>query len=916
MDWRAHVRQELRDITGDPARDEEIVEELAGYLAERYAEHLASGATPAEALARTTGELRESERLAPALRRADRPRLVHPIPPPQTGEISVLRDFRQDIGYAARLLWHSKGFAIAAVLTLGLGIGATTAIVSVVDRVLLRPTPLADAGRLMMVWETDRNSGTTREPSSLPDYLDFVERSRQFASLAAFMGGEATLSPGDGDPLRLAGLAVTHGFLSTLGIRPLLGRAFSADEDRPGGPAVVLISAGLWERFFQRRPDVIGRTIRINDRDQTVVGVMPQDADFGVMQVLGDAAYSRAFADRDVRSRVDAWMPLAGDPADLPRDTHPIFVIGRLAPGATRATAQSEMTAITADLERTYPSNRARGAFIEPVPDVVFGRARPPLRMLLVAVGALLLIACVNVANLLLARGTVRAREIAVRTALGAGTTRLLRQFVAENLVLTFVAVLLGVVFAAVGLRALLALAPADIPRLASVAVDLRVFGIALAIAVVTGLVFGLVPVWQSRRLDVQGALKSEGNRGASAGRSAAALRSSLVVGEIALSVVLVVATGLLIKSFWRVEHVDAGFDARQVLKAEFQLPPSRYPAEMRLWPNFVAARRFNDELLRRVRSLPGVETAAIAGNHPLDAGFTNSFQVVGRESEARDWPEISVRRMTSDYFSTVRLALRGGRLFADGDNAAAPPVAVINEAASRRFFAGREALGQQIRFWGITRAIIGVVADERFHGLTTSSPPAVYIPLGQAPSVDGSEVLLVRGVTPPGSLEAAVRETITAIDPQLAVFGMEPLEATVSQSIGQRRFLVVLLAVFASLALTLAAIGIHGVLSYAVASRRREIGIRMALGAAPERVTRLVLGQGLRLTILGVAIGLAGTLAVRQLFAALLFDVAATDVATIAITLPVLTGVALLAAYVPARRAVRVDPLASLREE
>jgi predicted permease len=915
MDWRKEVRSALRAVTGDAARDEEIVAELAEHLAQRYDELRTIGLDADDARRRTLDELRSDTRLRSALRGADRPRPLAPHPPSMSGRPRMIHDLWQDIRYAARMLGKNAGFTMAAVLTLALGIGATTAIFSVVDAVLLKRVPFAEQDRLMMVWETDRNTGTTREPASYPDFVDFTQRSRQIEAFAAFGAGEANHTPNEGEPQRLAAMVVSERFLPVIGVKPQLGRNVTSEETAANGPPAVLISDRLWERLFHRRPDILGQTLRLNERDRPIIGVMPRDADFGIMQVLGLAAYNRAFADRDARSRVDVWLPLRYDPA-IPnqRSTHPIFVVGRLAEGATPVTAQQELAGIMSALEAAYPENRARGVFIEPIGDVVFGRVRPALWVLLAAVGVVLLIACVNVANLLLARGTARVREVAVRSALGAVSRRLARQFVAESLVLTLGASVLGVLLAFGGLRALVAMAPADIPRLSSVAVDARVLGAALAMALTTALVFGLVPLMQSRRLDLQTALKSDDGRGATSGRERTWFRSSLVVTEIALAAVLVVAAGLLIKSFWRVQQIDPGFDVRGVVKAEFQLPRSRYPTNN--WPNFVEVHRFNADLLRRVRSLPGVETAAIAGNHPLDAGFTNSFTIVGREAEGRDWGEISVRRVTPSYFETVKLALRRGRLFTENDGAVAPAVGLINETAARRFFEGRQPLGQQIRFWGLARTIVGVVADERFLGLTRESPPAIYAPLDQAPSYTHDEVLLVRATGTGASQLGPMRAAINEVDRGVAVFGMEPLTQTVSESIGQRRFVMLLLVLFAILAVTLAAIGIHGVLSYSVAQRRHEIGIRMALGAGPGRVTRLVMAQGARLTAVGVAIGLAGALMALRLLTRLLYGVSAADVATMATAIPLLVVVAMVATYLPARRAVRGDPLGALRDE
>jgi putative ABC transport system permease protein len=915
--WRRLVRDALGRATGDAARDEEIVEELAQHLAERHAEALARGADPATALERALAELSSTRSLPRAIRRARRGASRPLNPPPNSGRSHMLKDFWQDVRYGARLLRRARGFTAAAVLTLALGVGATTAIFSVVNSVLLRPVPFADQDRLTMVWETDRNSGTLREPASWPDYVDMQRESRQFEALGAFVATEVNHTPDDGEPTRLATMAVTHDLLPLLGLVPLTGRGFTAEEDRPGGPQIVLISERLWERQYDRRADIVGQTIRINDRPFTITGVMPRHADFGAMQILRHAAYSRGFADRDVRSRVDLWAPLQADERQYVRSTHPILVVGRLARGAGIDAAQQEMTALMAQLERAYPGdNAARGAFVEPMSSVIFGRVQTPLWVLLASVGVVLLIACANVANLLLTRGAGRVREVAVRSALGALTPRLVRQFVAENLVLTLVAAGLGVALAWLSLKALVLVAPPDIPRLSDVAIDGRVLLTALGLAVATGLVFGLVPVAQARRLDVQSALKAEESRGATAGRSRGAMRSVLVVSEVALAVMLVIGAGLLIKSFWRISRVDTGFNAEGVAKAEFQLPGTRYPRTGREWPNFAEMHRFNDDLLRRVASVPGVEAAALVGSHPLAPGFTNSFTIAGREDESRNWPEISVRQVTPGYFDVVRLRVSSGRLFGAADGTIAPPVGLINATAQRMFFEGRDPIGQQIQFWGVARTIIGVVADEKIHGVLKATPPAVYVPLAQAPPFGGGEALLVRTSAGVATLLAPVRSAIRDIDPQLAVFGVEPLERTLAESVGQQRFVTLLLVLFALLAVTLAVIGIHGVLSYSVAQRRHEIGIRVALGAPPVRVTRLVMRQGAVLTVTGMLLGVAAAFALTRLLANLLFGVSATDAATFLAVLPVLAGVAMLATWLPARKAVRIDPLQALREE
>jgi predicted permease len=552
--------------------------------------------------------------------------------------------------------------------------------------------------------------------------------------------------------------------------------------------------------------------------------------------------------------------------------------------------------------------------FVEPLSAVVFGPVRPALLVLLTAVGLVLLVACANVANLLLARGSVRRREVAVRTALGASGARMMRQFAVEGILLALAAAAVGAGLAVAGVRILVALAPADIPRIADAAVDLRVLTITLMVSVMAGLVFGMVPALQARRVDLQGSLKGEGGHGGSSGAERARMRAILVVGECALAVMLVIGAALLIKSFWRIQHVDPGFQSSGIVKAEYQLPSSRYPVDFRRFPNLTEIHAFTHGVLAKAEQLPGVEAAAVSGYHPLDPGFTNSFRIIGREAEAATQPEISVRRVTPGYFRTMGVSLVRGRLLADSDTPTAPPVLLINEAAVRRFFDGQDPLGKQINFWGTNRTIVGVVGNERFHGLEEAPPIAVYAPLDQAPSVNGAGVLLVRTAGDPRALVASVRGAIREQDAQLAVFGLEPFAETVSRSVAERRFTMLVLGLLASVALFLAAIGVHGVLSYNVTARAREIGIRMALGAQPSGVRRLVVMQGMTLALVGTAIGLAAAFVLTRSMGTLLFGVTPTDPLTF-IGVPLgLVLVAFVASYLPARRATQVDPVAALR--
>lgn len=895
--WRRY----LRLLGSDPVADAD--DELAFHLSMRVEDLMRSGIPESEARRRAEREFGDVGRIRRELTGIGRTRQRRERR--RRGWESLVQDLR----FAVRTLRSNSGFTLGAVLTLALGIGASTAIFSVVDGVLLRPLPFRAPEELVVVWETDRASGTDREPASWPDFVDFRERSRTLRDAEAVMAAEATLAPEAGDAERLSSVAVTHGYFDLVGVEPVLGRAMTAEEDRPGGPRVALLGERLWRSSYGSDPGIIGRTIRLNGVPHEVIGVMPADADFGLDQVHARAAYHPAYTGE---GSVDVWTPLQADAERYPRETHPIFVIGRLAPGSDADAAQREHAAVAADLEQAYPENEARGVNVEPLETVVFGPVRPALMVLLGAVGLVLLVACVNVASLLLARGTARAREVSVRAALGAGTGRLARQFAAESLLLALLGAVAGVALAFGGLRVLLAMAPADLPRLGDVGIDARVLGATLAVTLLVGLVFGIVPTVQSRRIDVAGALRS-GGRAGSEGRSRGRLRVTLVVVEVAAAVALVVGASLLVRSFRSVLEVDPGFEAEGILKAEYQLPATRYPQGFATYPNWVEVHAFDTALLERVRALPGVESAAIANVHPLDAGITNSFVIVGREAEAHDWPEISLRNVTPGYFATVGLDVVAGRGLLDGDVADAPMVALINRSAADRFFAGRDPLGHEIRFWGIARRIVGVVEDERIHGLTEAVPPAVYVPLAQAPWPGGA--LLVRA-TDPERLAGPVRAAVRDIDPGLAVYGIEPLERTLAGSVSRHRFPMMLLGAFAVLALVLALVGTYGMLSYTTARRTREIGIRIALGASRRSVLLQVLREGIGFAGLGIALGLAIALAGSRLVEGMLFGVEPTDPAIYLLVAVVVLAAAVVACWAPARRAMAVPPQEALRGE
>jgi predicted permease len=818
-----------------------------------------------------------------------------------------MEEVRQDLRVGFRMLRRSPAFAIVAVLTLAVGIGANTAIFSVVNAVLLQPLPYAGAERLVMLWENDRNSGTVRESASVPDYFDFVARNRVFSGIVGLQPRALNFaSPAPGaDAELLSAAAVTRDFLPVVGVSPILGRGFLPAEESPGGAPVALISEHLWRTRFAASPSAIGRQMMLEDSSYTVVGVLPDGLDLPSMPP-GFTSLS---------SDVDVWLPLAATPASSPRSRHDVVLVARLRPGVTAAVAQREMAAIASQLEEEHPGdNRARGVFIEPLRTSLVRNVRPALAVLLAAVALVLLIACANVANLLLARTAARRREVAVRVALGAGAPRIAMQFFVESIFLALAAALAGVGIAALGLRALLSLAPADLPRAAAVSLDARVLGFTMVVALALAIVFGLLPALVSRRMDVQSALREEGGRGASGSRARSRLRAALVVLEVALSVMLVIGAALMIRTVWSLRNVSPGFQPDRLLEARYQLPPSRYQQDFSTFPRWTEVAGFHRRLIERLETIPGVKSASVSASDPLETGFTNSFVIVGREAEAEHQPEIYVRSASPSYLATAGVRLLRGRMLTDGDDAEAPPVLLMNESGAKRFFPDADPVGQRIRFWGASREIVGVVADEKFAGLAAQTPPAVYPPLWQVPM--SSVSLLVRTSGDPAAAVPAVRREMRALDPQIALYDVGTMGEALTQSIGKERFTMLLLGSFAVLALVLAVIGVHGVLSYAVEQRRRELGIRMALGAQRSAVLGMVVRQGMTLSLVGIALGLVGALAVTRLLGALLFGVGPTDAATFTIVALVIARAAARARSPPARGPTAIDPATALRAE
>jgi predicted permease len=824
--------------------------------------------------------------------------------------VGAVDELGRDLRLSLRLLRSHGAFTAAAVGTLALGIGANTAIFSVVDAVLLSDSPFSDPERLVMLWETDRNSDNFHEPASWPDVEDFRERSRTLSSIGAVVGQDLTLG-GDVEPERVTGLAVTPNLFQLLGVRPLAGRLFHEDEGDFAAAPVAVLGEEFWRERYGADPGVIGRPITVDERVGTIVGVVPASADLGIRQVHERADYAPSFSGDDV----DVWLAFRPTAVAFPRQTHPFLTLARLAPGASLEAAQRELSSIAAELEALYPEDNAgRGVNLEAYSEVVFGPVRPALWLLLGAVALVLLVTCANVANLLLARTAARSREVAVRQALGAAASRIRGQFLVESLVLTAFGAAAGVGLAYLGLEALLAMAPPDIPRLQSATVDGRVLMYTAGIATLVALAFGMLPALHAGRLDIQQTLKSQPGRRVSEGRSGRRFRSALVVAEVALAVMLVIGAGLLLRSFWELQRVDPGFDTTRVLKAQYQLPGARYPRDFARWPDIPEINDFHGRFLEAVRAIPGVEAASIAGGHPLDPGFTNSFQIVGREAESTDFPEIRTRFLSPGYLETLGVDLVAGRGIEPGDDARSTQVVLINRAAEERYFPDGEALGQWIRFWGTDRQIVGIIGDERFRGIDVPPEPAAYAPLQQNPQQVAT--VLVRAAGDPTALVPEIRRRFRQIDPQLALFGVEPLAATVSASISRPRFIAMLLALFGGLAILLALIGVHGVLSYTVAQRAPEVGIRMALGASRRAIMAAVVGEGLGLAGIGVAVGVGAALVGSRLLSSLVFGITTTDPMTFAVVTAVVLGTAAVASLAPALRATGADPIAALRAE
>ncbi|MBI1761613.1 MAG: ABC transporter permease [Acidobacteria bacterium] len=893
-DWKPLVRQRLALLRLSPEREIEIVEELVLHLEAAYEDALAAGWSAAAAEARAVHgydwRLLECE-----LSRLERP--WHP--PAQTVEWLERRggmrmeSLWQDLRFGARMLLKQPGFTLIAIVTLALGIGANAAIFSVVNTVLLRPLPFKEPERLVLLRET-KLPQFPEFAVSPANFLDWQKQNTSFERLVGMRPVNLNLT-GTGDPERLRGLSVTEGMVALLGIQPQLGRGFLPEEHQPGKSNVVLLSHALWQRRFGGDPKIVNQTISLDGQSYTVTGVMPATFHFW---------------ERDT----ELWTPISFTTQQAQnRGGHNLSrVVGQLKPGVTFEQARTEMVTIAGRLAAQYPEvSTGSNVMLMPLLDFTVRRIKPALLVLLAAVAFVLLIACANVANLLLARAAGRQKELAIRTAMGAGRGRVVRQLLTESMLLSLAGGVAGLLLATWGTRLLLALAPPNLPRLSDVSLDGRVLAFTALVTLLTGVIFGLIPAWQATRPNLNETLKDAGRGSTEGGRQF--VRNGLVVLEVAAALVLLVGAGLMIKSFWRLQQVDPGFNPDKAMIATVSLPKRKYPEE----PQQVA---FFQQLLEKVSTLPGVQSAGAITVMPLsDDDFVLGFDIGGRPplppgaGQSTNYYSVS-----ADYFKTMGIPLRRGRLFTERDTKDAPHVALINETMAQRIFPNEDPLGKRINFKGGDKPdwyeIVGIVGDVKHYGLAQQTTLQTYEPYTQ--QTFSTMTLVARTTGDPLALSAAIRNAVLSLDKEQPVSSLRTLDQLVSTSIEQQQFSMLLLGVFAAVAMLLAAVGIYGVLSYAVTQRTHEIGIRMALGAGQREVLRLVVGQGMRLTLLGVATGLVAAFALTRLMAALLFSVSATDPLTFAAIAVLLLLVAFVACWIPARRATQVDPLIALRAE
>ncbi|MEY2510507.1 MAG: hypothetical protein QOE26_1270 [Verrucomicrobiota bacterium] len=815
----------------------------------------------------------------------------------------MIREFR----LAFRNLVKTPGFTLVAVITVALAIAANTAVFSLVNALLIRPLPFKAPQNLVLLFEKFSGQGLDQIPVSAPEYLDWEKQTRSYERIAAFNFADFNLTGGD-TPERIQGAVVTPSLFQLLGVAPTKGRAFNDSEFGEGNDGVVMISERLWRRRFNSDPQVVGTQVSINGRSVTVVGIMPANFEFP-LPLFG--VQGGTFAER-----ADMWKPIAFTKSELEsRGSRSYGIIGRLKSGVAVAQAQAEANTIVANWHPLFPDNYEPstkfGATIYPLHDLVIGGMRPALMILLGAVAVVLLIACANLTTMLLARAGAREREFAIRLALGAGRMQLVRQMLSESVLLAIIGGTAGVVLAIWGLDLLRSIGAQTVPRIAEVNLDLRVLLVTLGTAVVTGIVIGLIPALASGKPELTEALK-EGGRGATSGLRRNRLRNALVIAEVALALVLLVGAGLLLKSFVRLQNVHPGFETKNVLTMEVALPLLKYPRGK-------PVADFYAEATRRVKELPGVEAAAFTSILPLSGtNSDSSFAIEGRDPAVdKVYPDEEIRDITPEYFSVIKVPLLQGRFFNDSDQFDGPGVVIVNNSFAKKWFPNQDVIGKRITFSDTRKpdakwmTIVGLVGDMRHRGLDLDPKPEYYGAHNQTPY--RGMILAVRSAQDPRSLTTAIRREISRLDPDLPAANVRTLEQVAADSIAPRRLSVVLIGVFAVVALVLASVGIYGVMSFLVVQRTHEIGVRMALGAQRADVLRLVIGRAAKLVLFGTGIGLLLGVLSGSALRSLLYNVGAFDPTTFLTVTFALCAVSFLASYIPALRATRADPMIAL---
>ena len=882
------VRMRLRSLARRNRVEEDLDRELRFHLEQQMEENLAAGMPPAEARRAALGRLggvAQIQEECRDMRRTD-----------------WIETFWRDLRYALRMLAASPGFTVVIVLTLALAIGANSAIFSVIDGVLLRPLPYPEANRIVRVFF--HSSSFPKFPLNPFDFRDFRGLLGSFESLAGFTRADLQLS-GTGQPERFTGFSVTAGFFHVLGLHPARGHEFNANDEIPGNEQQVILSDRLWRNRFAADPHIVGRKITLDSRPFTVAGVMPPGTEHP-----GNAYNGVAHGET-----VDLWWPFAfrGDPTE--RGSHYLEVIGRMKKGVTAAEAQAEMNALIARIRRQRPGALVGWqALVVPLYQEIVGPSRRLLWVLLGAVGLVLLIACANAANLLLARASARQREIAVRTALGANRLRLVRQMLTESLLIAVVSGGLAVALAVAGVRVLVSLLPADFPRADTIHINAAVFAFTLLVALATGVLFGLAPALQATHGDVQDALRA-GGRGAGGSRGHLRLRNVLVVGEVSLACLLLIGAGLMLRSFVNLLRADPGFRPEHLLTARVSLPDATYKPLDPL--------RFWDRLCQSLDSAADIRAAGVGTDLPWTGYDDNfgGFTIEGKKPPANQEFHARYHVASPGYFRAMGIPLVRGRFFTAGDNMKAPLAMIVNRRMASRYWPNEDALGKRITFDDHPKpqdwlTIVGIVGDVKDRPDSPAAEMAFWWPIGQSPVMVNNMAVALRGAGDPGLLVNDLRQAVRRLDPTLAVANIRPMDDIADANVSTPRFALFLVALFAGLALALAAIGIYGVISYAVSRRTHEFGLRMALGAQSGDVRRLVLRQGVKLALVGVALGLAGALALGRVLWSLLFEVSAADPATFISVSGLSIAVAALACYLPARRATAVDPAHALRSE